>query len=231
MRGRRRREVVVRGFGAGAPTGIVIFGPLVLACALGRSGRRVLKREGDGATPVGRWAVREVFYRPDRIRRPQTRLKVSPIRPRDGWCDAPGDRNYNRAVTLPYAASAETLWRIPIVVVPLCNETPACQFTATVAFRADAEPCGRALEHREQFCDRRRRARNQQPDAKPVAKSPHGRCSYGSAPARSKPDDPKPLGSHHGSEACGTRGQRPPVAAHPVELRTCASARGGSRGR
>ena len=108
MRGRRRREVVVRGFGAGAPTGIVIFGPLVLACALGRSGRRVLKREGDGATPVGRWAVREVFYRPDRIRRPQTRLKVSPIRPRDGWCDAPGDRNYNRAVTLPYAASAET---------------------------------------------------------------------------------------------------------------------------
>ena len=28
-----------------------------------------------------------------------------------GWCDAPNDRNYNRKVTLPYAASAETLWR------------------------------------------------------------------------------------------------------------------------
>ena len=138
MRGRRRREVVVRGFGAGAPTGIVIFGPLVLACALGRSGRRVLKREGDGATPVGRWAVREAFYRPDRIRRPQTRLKVSPIRPRDGWCDAPGDRNYNRAVTLPYAASAETLWRddrlYDLVLVLGYNDRPRVQGRGSAVF-------------------------------------------------------------------------------------------------
>ena len=82
---RKIREIVVRGTGAASRSGFVAFGPLVLACALGRGGRRVLKREGDGATPVGRWAVREVLYRPDRLRRPQTRLKVRAIRPHDAF--------------------------------------------------------------------------------------------------------------------------------------------------
>ena len=38
MRRPLRREVVVRGLGAGARTGLVTSGPLVLACALGRNG-------------------------------------------------------------------------------------------------------------------------------------------------------------------------------------------------
>ncbi len=91
--------------------GIVIFGANPLSCALGRSGVRAAKREGDGATPRGRWRLRAVWYRRDRVARPRTRLGVRAIRPRDGWCDAPGDRNYNRPVRLPYPASAETMWR------------------------------------------------------------------------------------------------------------------------
>jgi L,D-peptidoglycan transpeptidase YkuD (ErfK/YbiS/YcfS/YnhG family) len=82
-----------------------------MACALGRSGQRALKREGDGATPMGRWPLRAVLYRADRVSRPRTRLPVRPIRPGDGWCDSPSDRNYNRHVSLPYPASAERLWR------------------------------------------------------------------------------------------------------------------------
>jgi L,D-peptidoglycan transpeptidase YkuD (ErfK/YbiS/YcfS/YnhG family) len=84
---------------------------IVYPCALGRSGRRALKREGDGATPVGIWEAREVLYRPDRVGRPRTGLRVRPIRRADGWCDAPHDRNYNRPVRHPYHASAERLWR------------------------------------------------------------------------------------------------------------------------
>jgi L,D-peptidoglycan transpeptidase YkuD (ErfK/YbiS/YcfS/YnhG family) len=87
------------------------LGSMVIACALGRAGSRVGKREGDGATPIGRWRVGEVFYRMDRLRRPRTRLPVRPLRRLDGWCDAVGDRNYNRPVRHPYAASAEKLWR------------------------------------------------------------------------------------------------------------------------
>ena len=69
------------------------------------------RAEGDGVTPVGRWPIRQVFFRPDRLRRPRTRLPVSPLSPGLGWCDAPGDANYNRPVALPYPASHEKLWR------------------------------------------------------------------------------------------------------------------------
>ncbi|MEZ5852679.1 MAG: L,D-transpeptidase family protein [Hyphomicrobiaceae bacterium] len=80
-------------------------------CALGRTGRHGRKREGDGATPVGRWRLLDVLYRADRVSRPRTALPVRAIRAEDGWCDAAGDRNYNRPVTHPYPASAERLWR------------------------------------------------------------------------------------------------------------------------
>lgn len=82
-----------------------------MACAIGRSGRRAMKREGDGATPVGRFAVLAVYWRPDRTRRPVAPCPVIPIHPNLGWCDAPADRNYNRPVRLPYPASTERMWR------------------------------------------------------------------------------------------------------------------------
>jgi L,D-peptidoglycan transpeptidase YkuD (ErfK/YbiS/YcfS/YnhG family) len=91
--------------------GRIVAGPLVLPCALGRSGTAQAKREGDGATPVGRFRVIQALYRADRVRRPRTRLPVSPIRPDDGWCDDPGDRNYNRPVRLPYPAGHERMHR------------------------------------------------------------------------------------------------------------------------
>jgi L,D-peptidoglycan transpeptidase YkuD (ErfK/YbiS/YcfS/YnhG family) len=72
---------------------------------------RPLKKEGDGATPLGVWPIVQAFYRPDRLRRPTTPLPIQALRPDFGWCDAARDRNYNRKVTLPYPASAETLWR------------------------------------------------------------------------------------------------------------------------
>jgi L,D-peptidoglycan transpeptidase YkuD (ErfK/YbiS/YcfS/YnhG family) len=84
---------------------------LRLPCALGRTGISRNKREGDGATPAGIFPLRHVFYRPDRMAAPVTGLPVSPLRPGDGWCDAPGDRNYNRFVPLPYPAGHERLWR------------------------------------------------------------------------------------------------------------------------
>jgi L,D-peptidoglycan transpeptidase YkuD (ErfK/YbiS/YcfS/YnhG family) len=82
-----------------------------LRCALGRSGVRAAKREGDGATPRGTFALERTHYRRDRILRPRTALALRSTRPADGWCDAASDRNYNRPVTHPYPVSAEHLWR------------------------------------------------------------------------------------------------------------------------
>jgi len=82
-----------------------------LRCALGRSGIRTHKQEGDGATPSGDYELLRVLYRADRGPPPATILPVAPIDPADGWCDAPGDPRYNRPVRLPYPAGAERLWR------------------------------------------------------------------------------------------------------------------------
>jgi L,D-peptidoglycan transpeptidase YkuD (ErfK/YbiS/YcfS/YnhG family) len=72
---------------------------------------RARKREGDGASPRGRFSLLTVLYRPDRVPRPRTSLPVRMLSRRDGWCDTAGDRNYNRPVYLPYGASHEELWR------------------------------------------------------------------------------------------------------------------------
>lgn len=91
--------------------GWLTCGNLILRCALGRSGIRSAKHEGDGATPRGCYRFENVFYRHDKVMRPATRLRTSASRPADGWCDATQDRNYNRYVRHPYPASAEHLWR------------------------------------------------------------------------------------------------------------------------
>jgi L,D-peptidoglycan transpeptidase YkuD (ErfK/YbiS/YcfS/YnhG family) len=91
--------------------GRIVAGPLTIPCALGRGGTTRFKREGDGATPVGRFRLLGCFYRPDRGLRPPTRLPVASIGPEDGWCDDPSDRRYNRPVPLPYPGRHEKMWR------------------------------------------------------------------------------------------------------------------------
>ena len=121
-----------------ASKAVLQFGSLRFACALGRSGSRVRKREGDGATPVGRWVMCKVLYRADRVRRPATQLPVAPIGKQAGWCDAPGDRNYNRPVAHPYPAHAERLWRrdalYDVVVVLGYNDRPRIRDRGSAIF-------------------------------------------------------------------------------------------------
>jgi L,D-peptidoglycan transpeptidase YkuD (ErfK/YbiS/YcfS/YnhG family) len=80
-------------------------------CALGPNGARREKREGDGATPTGRFPFRRLLYRADRLQPPATDLPQQAIDPADGWCDDPASPAYNRAVKLPFDASHERLWR------------------------------------------------------------------------------------------------------------------------
>ncbi|MGO4706588.1 L,D-transpeptidase [Microvirga sp. 2MCAF38] len=91
--------------------GRLVAGNLVLPCALGRSGTTHHKKEGDGGSPVGSFALLQAFYRPDRGPRPRTGLPLHPIRKTDGWSDDPRDRRYNRLVSLPCPTSHEEMWR------------------------------------------------------------------------------------------------------------------------
>jgi L,D-peptidoglycan transpeptidase YkuD (ErfK/YbiS/YcfS/YnhG family) len=79
-------------------------------CALGPRVSDV-KTEGDGATPLGIFALRRLYYRPDRWTPPETVLPVSEITQNCGWSDDVQDHNYNRYVRLPHDFSHEELWR------------------------------------------------------------------------------------------------------------------------
>ena len=91
--------------------GLARWGNREMRCALGRNGISAAKREGDGATPAGRFALRFVLYRPDRETAPRAALPCRALTRDDGWCDAPADPAYNRMIRLPHPASAESLWR------------------------------------------------------------------------------------------------------------------------
>lgn len=103
-------------------------GTRTVKCALGYSGLSTNKREGDGATPVGRFPLRRVLYRADRVTLPPLALPVAVIDPGDGWCDDPASPDYNRQVKLPITARHEHLWRMDalydIVVVIGHNDDP-----------------------------------------------------------------------------------------------------------
>jgi L,D-peptidoglycan transpeptidase YkuD (ErfK/YbiS/YcfS/YnhG family) len=68
-----------------------------MPAALGRGGIRANKREGDGATPRGRFHPLRLWWRADRLPRPRTLLPARRIGPADAWCEDPADRRYNRA--------------------------------------------------------------------------------------------------------------------------------------
>lgn len=96
----------------GQPTrALVSFGGLVFPAAIGRGGKTVFKREGDGATPRGDLTVLGGYRKGGMRSAVASGMELEPVGARDGWCDAPGHAAYNHRVRLPFAASHETLTR------------------------------------------------------------------------------------------------------------------------
>lgn len=132
------------------PDGVFHLGESRVRAAIGKAGviSAIKKCEGDGASPLGLYPVRRVYYRDDRVERPITRLPCRALRQDDGWCDDPSDPAYNRPVRLPYKASAETLWRedslYDMILVLGHNDDPPVAPRGSAIFlhckRGDYEP-------------------------------------------------------------------------------------------
>jgi len=115
-----------------------------LRCAVGPVGILSNKHEGDGATPAGRFLLRRVLYRADRVSRPQTELPVMTIQPHDGWCDDVKNPAYNRPIRvhpkthISNAPNAEYLWRsdhlYDICVILDHNDNPAIPGKGSAVF-------------------------------------------------------------------------------------------------
>ncbi len=125
---------------------LATFGTRQFRCAIGRGGVVPAegKREGDGATPLGRLPMRRLFYRPDRGAPPPCRIDCRGLRPDDGWCDDPAHPDYNRLVKLPFEASHEKLWRedelYDLIVVLGHNDSPPEAYLGSAIFLHCAKP-------------------------------------------------------------------------------------------
>jgi L,D-peptidoglycan transpeptidase YkuD (ErfK/YbiS/YcfS/YnhG family) len=128
-----------------SPEGAVLdWGAGPRRCAIGPAGIARKAAEGDGITPLGVFALREIFYRADRMPAPRVALPLRVIEKHDGWCDAPDDPKYNRLVKLPYPASAETMWRddhlYDLVAVVGFNDDPVVAGKGSAIFLHLAKP-------------------------------------------------------------------------------------------
>ena len=80
-------------------------------CAIGKRGIGNKRKEGDLITPKGKYKIKYILYRKDRIKRIQSKIKKIAITKRMGWCDDPKSKDYNKLIKLPINYRYEKLYR------------------------------------------------------------------------------------------------------------------------
>jgi L,D-peptidoglycan transpeptidase YkuD (ErfK/YbiS/YcfS/YnhG family) len=108
---RTLRTLIVRTAPGTRTRGVLVAGPLTFPVALGCGGILANKREGDGATPRGRFRLKRLWWRADRMPRPATLLQSRRIEAGDAWCEDPADRRYNRPMQIPPGEAGDRLRR------------------------------------------------------------------------------------------------------------------------
>lgn len=70
------------------------------------------KKEGDNKTPKGIFKLGDLFYRKDRVKKPDTILKCNTITNSMGWCNNLNDKkNYNKLINIRKVNKYEKLYR------------------------------------------------------------------------------------------------------------------------
>ena len=80
-------------------------------CSIGKNGLKKNKLEGDNCTPIGTFSLGPVYFRSDRVDKPDTKFKTFKIDKQMGWCDDPNNINYNKEIKLNKKIKAEKLYR------------------------------------------------------------------------------------------------------------------------
>ena len=63
----------------------LLFDDFIFRCVVGKKGVSKKKKEGDFCTPKGSFKLKTVYYRPDRVKKIQTKLNTKKINPNMGW--------------------------------------------------------------------------------------------------------------------------------------------------
>ena len=80
-------------------------------CSIGKRGIGIKKKEGDLITPKGKYKIKYIMYRKDRIKKFESKIKKIIIKKDMGWCNDPGSKQYNKIIKLPSSYSYEKLYR------------------------------------------------------------------------------------------------------------------------
>ena len=107
-------------------------------CAIGKRGINYKRKEGDLITPIGRYKIKYILYRKDRVKKPQTSIKKIIIKKNMGWCDDPISRKYNQLIKLPSIFSYEKLYKkeniYDIILVLNFNMSPVLKKKGSAIF-------------------------------------------------------------------------------------------------
>ena len=81
-------------------------------CVIGLNGTSKRKKEGDKITPKGIYEIENLYYRRDRIKKIETKLKLIEIKKSMGWCDdIKNKKNYNKLININEKTKHEKLFR------------------------------------------------------------------------------------------------------------------------
>jgi len=83
----------------------------IFRCSVGKNGIIKNKREGDKATPKGLFSISKLYYRADRVNKPQTKISTKVITKKMGWCDNPTSCHYNKEFEITKKLKHEKLFK------------------------------------------------------------------------------------------------------------------------
>ena len=89
----------------------LIFDEFKFKCAIGKNGLKKNKIEGDKSTPKGIFSLGKLYYRSDRVPKPETNLTTKKITKNIGWCDIPNNKYYNQEVSSLKNVNQENFFR------------------------------------------------------------------------------------------------------------------------
>ena len=107
-------------------------------CSIGKRGIGRKTKEGDLITPKGKYTIKYILYRKDKVKKIQTKIKTIVIRNNMGWCDDPKSKNYNKLIKLPSAFRHEKLFKkenvYDIILVLNYNMNPVVKNKGSAIF-------------------------------------------------------------------------------------------------
>lgn len=90
----------------------LIYDDFIFRCCAGKRGFTNIKEEGDKKSPLGTFNIENLYYRKDKISKPNTSLKCIPIKKNMGWCDDINNKkNYNKLIKINKNMRHEKLFR------------------------------------------------------------------------------------------------------------------------